>query len=216
MLHCVPILSLPHEIGQKVEKPSYLFETSFVSSSSGSCYASYNGCKVLATVHGPHMTQNKGFDSDVCSLECEVKYSSSSSESDNQMTSRERQLAEYIKDSLASAIRLSLYPKSTIFLSVLIMEDSTQEDLSVAINTSSLALIDSGVELYDIVTASCYTNIHNSTYVTIAEMTKLNEVTMLVSEGQIYDDFTECLNTCQAACRDIRSMFDKHIISQIV
>ena len=210
-------------------------ETGFVNDSdvSGSCYLLINSIKIIATVKGPRMLQTfNNFQENVelCNLDCEVKClgsenESNSANSDNQISNYERQLSTQLKDALTSSIRLDLYLKANISLTVNIMKSSQSleneddddvishaMDLSAAINGSSLALIDAGIELYDVVISSIIyidngtilnklnkqarkgptdndTNKRNkkrdSCVIVYAEMSLIEQITFFLCEGQL-------------------------------
>lgn len=172
---------------------SILCNVNVIKDSNGSSLVEYGGSKVICSIHGPRQKAgDTTITSDCGVLECNIRYtstvavtkfkvcnsSSSSNSNNNKKTSNnvdiqvvEHNLSKIMKESLASSIRLEMYPKSIITIDVVILgssdddSDSTNNDLSAAIIGGSLALADSCIELYDLV-SSCtigqYTSVGNS------------------------------------------------------
>uniref|UniRef100_A0A7S3LLK6 Uncharacterized protein n=1 Tax=Aplanochytrium stocchinoi TaxID=215587 RepID=A0A7S3LLK6_9STRA len=138
-----------------------------ISKASGSAYVEFGNTKVIASVFGPHAKRfgraNSDFTLGSGSLNCEVRFApfarsddSGDTERDAEgvgMTPEEHWLTENLVQSLAASIQLHRFPKSVLDVNVYILEDDGSAQ-AVATTCASLALVDSGVELYDIV-AGC-------------------------------------------------------------
>jgi ribonuclease PH len=186
-----------------------------VSNASGSAFLkTEGGVSVLCSVRGPYTVQ-RGMVEGVGSLDGSVHYApftgedlmssatdangDSSVKGSNQMTGLEKHIAQMLKDALVRSIRLDLYPKMVISLSVLILQSSgvVGTDLAAAITCGSLALVDASIETIDFVTASAVGKSNNSFIpspsltsnvtgsVTIATLASLNEVSHVFCEGRI-------------------------------
>lgn len=207
---------------------SHQINIGVVPSSSGSCYISMNSCQILANVNGPRMTQgtqSSSFqpnDESMGILECEVKFSSSQidestssmvgSGDNNPILNYERQLSAQLKDAITASILLEKYPKSTIFISVLILSKKNVSDLAVSITSSSLALADAGIQLKDIVTA---VHIPASPSVqcslTLAEMGRMNELTSVLLEGSLDEsNIQTCIQAGRVECAKLRTIIDEY------
>ena len=189
-----------------------------VSNASGSAFLkTEGGVSVLCSVRGPYTVQ-RGMVEGVGSLDGSVHYApftarpgedlmssatdangDSSVKGSNQMTGLEKHIAQMLKDALVRSIRLDLYPKMVISLSILILQSSgvVGTDLAAAITCGSLALVDASIETIDFVTASAVGKSNNSFIpspsltsnvtgsVTIATLASLNEVSHVFCEGRI-------------------------------
>jgi exosome complex component MTR3 len=71
------------------------------------------------------------------------------------LSDTEREYSAIIKDSISAAVRLENYPKSQIDIYCYVLEsDGSFSTLASAITCASIALMDAGIELYDLVIAS--------------------------------------------------------------
>jgi ribonuclease PH len=121
----------------------------------------------------------------------------------NQMTGFEKHLAQMLKDALVRSIRLELYPKMVISMSVLILQSSgiAGTDLAAAITCGSMALVDASIDMLDFVTAStvghkadsssdlfvvnpCLTSDVTGS-VTIATLASIQEVSHVFCDGKV-------------------------------
>jgi ribonuclease PH len=154
-----------------------------------------------------------------CFLECEVKVNSDdpAQSTDPQMSTRERQLALQVKEALASSVRLELYPKTMIHISIIVLAcHDHNHELSLCINAASIALVDAGVEVKDIVTASTLVvpnSRHEPVAFTVAEMSKCGVMTLLLSEGMVTDNMlalSSYVAQIQATCQKMRKVIDEY------
>mmetsp|Transcript_6958 Transcript_6958/g.8436 ORF Transcript_6958/g.8436 Transcript_6958/m.8436 type:complete len:261 (+) Transcript_6958:64-846(+) len=134
-----------------------------VSQASGSAYIEFGETKVIASVFGPRAKTFGRADSTTSvhgSLECQVYYSpfargadTDESSSHDINRSEEQWLAESLEQSIAATIQFNRFPKSTLDIVVCVLEDNGGV-LAAVTTCTSLALVDSGIELFDVVTAS--------------------------------------------------------------
>lgn len=133
--------------------------------------------------------------------------------SSNVMQQSERQISQQILDAIESSVLLDRYPKAVISINVVMLQSSGGE-LAAAITAVSLALVDAGIEVRDIVTACSVLRTWNTPnneegkgeqssllldpsqdelkraeldrkcFVTIAAMTALKEITTTHSSGR--------------------------------
>ncbi|KAK9481402.1 3' exoribonuclease family, domain 1-domain-containing protein [Lipomyces japonicus] len=139
----------------------------------GSCYLEHDEHKVLVTVTGPKPI--KGSFNPSGKLIVDVKFLPFSSDSGSVQhgggggggggggsTGVEKTLSDYVFASIVPSVRLERYPKSGITLSILVISGPPGKDslavikqvAAAAVTASSLALVDAGVEVWDVVTAS--------------------------------------------------------------
>lgn len=195
-------------------------DVGMVYGASGSSFIELGGVIVLCSVNGPHTTQRSVVEGPGV-LECTVHYApfankpnsgilvssdQMSSAGGNQMTPFEKSLSQLLREALVGSVKLELYQKMIISLSVLIVQSSgnTGSDLAASITAGSLALVDASIETLDFVTAStvgivssgdsklpnsCILDPPESSRVigslTVAALTSLNEISQLFCEGRV-------------------------------
>lgn len=174
--------------------------------------------KVVACVYGPRQSSTG---SDKGNLVCDFRYADlggrrhslgarSRSKGNIPRSEEEMELGKQLEDALSESIILSKYPKSRIELFVLVLDESGGE-LAASICAGSLALADSGLELFDIVAAASYANSsslgrlldpdsrelrdlrsdlqkHNTTEGTVAFMAGIQQVTHFSMIGNLEED----------------------------
>lgn len=118
----------------------------------GSAVVELGGTKVLASVHGPRGASNLNF-SESAVLSCDVKFAAFAAPTrrDYAQDDDERKLSLTLQSALAPAVRLAKYPKSSIDVSVLVLQSSGSA-LAAAVTCASLALAAAGIEMFDLVT----------------------------------------------------------------
>ena len=148
-------------------------EVGVIKDSSGSAFLSLGGASVVCSVHGPRALQQRGvMEGGYGSVECDLRYAPFSikptagglpensggagSGSSASMTNKEKYLSQVLKEALVQSIRLDLYPKMSISVSVLILQSSgnTGTDLAAAITSASLSVVDAMIEILDFVVAT--------------------------------------------------------------
>jgi ribonuclease PH len=174
---------------------------------------------------GNHQFSFQPTDESIGVLECEVKFSSSQidesssattagvgSNDNNAVLNYERQLSTHIKDAITASILLEKYPKSTIYVSVLILSKKNVADLAVSITASSLALANASIQLKDIVTA-----VHLPVTATIpcsltlAEMGRLETLTTVLLEGALDESSIQsCIQAGRVECAKLRTTIDEY------
>lgn len=150
----------------------FFCEVGVVKEASGSSFLRLGGASVVCSVHGPRTLQRGVVEGGSGSVDCDLRYApfsvrpasgvlptdtgSSSSGGGGNMTAKEKHLAQAMKEALLQSIRLELYPKMTITISVLVLQSSGNSvtDLAAAITSASLSLVDAMIETLDFVTAA--------------------------------------------------------------
>lgn len=129
---------------------SIKLELGLIHNVSGSAFLDFGGSKVICSIHGPYARAAAGgVFSSTGVLECELKYAMSASVSEKTATVQ----SQTVVDALQSCVRLEKYAKMTISMSIVILETQGCE-LAHAICCASLALLNSGIEMLDLVCAS--------------------------------------------------------------
>ncbi|CAK7896475.1 exosome complex component Mtr3p [[Candida] anglica] len=160
-------------------------KTGLVGNANGSAYLEVDDTIIEVSVFGPRPIKGSFIDRASFSVECkflpyipqpnEVTFNGSSTTFNNNgkpgLSNIEQKISSYLETSLLASILLEKYPKSTIdvFVTIISTNSTSQSNTSLLhlcnwiVNCSSLALVDSGIELKDIVTSgqvrlNCKTN----------------------------------------------------------
>lgn len=165
----------------------------------GSAYVEAGSTKVSCSVHGPRPSST-GF-SDLCEMECSFKYATFASRNGRngyQASEKEMEIAAALKQALSVVVRAELYPKSTIEVHVLVIEDDGGA-LPTAIVAATMALLCASIELFDLVSAVRVVERDGALLVDptaveeeeargsiiVAHSASLNEVTYVSSSGEL-------------------------------
>ena len=135
-------------------RPCYL-RMGPVSQASGSAFVEVGRTKVVCSVFGPRANAaGTGF-SESGTLHCDLKFAPFARPGERQdagQSDYEREVSKQLQQALLPAIRLALYPKSTIDVFCLVLEDGGGA-LAACVNCASIALVDAAVEMLDTVAA---------------------------------------------------------------
>lgn len=150
-------------------------QSGLVTNANGSAYLEVGDTIIQVSVFGPRPIRGSFIDRASFSVECkflpyvtqpnEITFNGKSTNFNNNgrssLTNIEQKISSYLETSLLPSILLEKYPKSTIdlFVTVISTDSTSNSDSSLLnlinwiINCSSVALVDSGIELKDIVTS---------------------------------------------------------------
>ena len=128
--------------------------TGTVSKAAGSAYLELGHTKVLCSVFAAHQ---HGADGNLQrgKLECSLRFTTFAQRVrrlSSAASTQEREFSSAMAAALSASVQLDRYPKSTLPVHVLVIEDDGGA-LAAAISCASLALADASVFLYDLVTA---------------------------------------------------------------
>jgi len=180
------------------------FVTGVIPSATGSVYYEDGSTKIICSVYGPKSNPRAQY-SDVGVLSCDFSYAPFALDfrrRRGKYDPEEVSISMILKDTLTSSVQLDKFPKHEIQLFVMVLERGNDE-VSAAINAASLAIVDSGIAMYDMnVAASCaFLNeskqivLHPTLeqmesddctgVVTISHMPSLQQVTHLYHSGKL-------------------------------
>lgn len=219
----------PREVGSRDDgrtdwdeiRPIFL-RGSVLSSASGSGYFEAGPTKVFCAVHGPRATPGSVTLS--TSLACEIRWAdfarpnkSGSSSGDRRRhqaetfaTDEERELGAFLSRALSASVILDRYPKSTIDVSVFVLEDGGGS-FAAAITAASLAMCDAGVEMFDLMSGCSAAVVDGrivldpcmaeeercSSKIVAAYMPSLGRVTNIVQTGEMaVEQLAEAIKLC--------------------
>ena len=174
-------------------KQKIFLKTDCVNEASGSSYIEIGNCKLICSVYGPREIPRKDdYDFKVANLNCEFRFSSFScfmqrrgTLSQRDQTLDEKNYSSVIEEALKPSILLHKYPKSQIDLYILCIQNDidSRNVLSASITAASMALVNSSIELYDLVSAYTYTPIN----LTVSFMPSLHQVTSVYFSNHTKD-----------------------------
>lgn len=153
---------------------------------SASCELGNSKVVCYAYVPRPSTKLITGFESG--SVDCEVFFAPHITfDVEDEQSSRQKALSKKISDAIAPAILLDRYPKSTIYISAIILQSSDM-DFSALVNAISLALCDGSFEIRDILasySASLTPSEGVKSTVSIVSLPRLQEITGIDCVGSL-------------------------------
>lgn len=206
---------------------SIKLELGLIHNVAGSAYLDFGGSKVICSIHGPYARATSGgVFSSTGQVECDLKYAASASVSEKTSTVQ----TQTVIDALQSSIRLEKYAKMTISISIVILETQGCE-LAHAICCASLALLNAGIEMLDLICASSVVKQKDGTIifdptrqqiaegencVTVATFPTTGDITQIWFDGK--DDLAATFSMIQQ-CSDrnatLRESFRSKILSEV-
>ncbi|RHY43398.1 hypothetical protein DYB30_006445 [Aphanomyces astaci] len=180
-----------------------------LSHAAGSAYVEFGQTRVVCAVYGPRAETNprqtKGQP-----ITCEIKLPST-------MATFESEFGNLMRQALEPAILVNKFPKCQVSIHAVVLEGHGSE-LSAAITCASLALVDAGVEMIDMV-AACSAgewdgNIvldptadeQTTKHVLVAFMAAQGQITHLIQQGKLsYDRVQEAISLCTDGCAGVLS-----------
>ncbi len=214
--------------------------TGIIVQASGSAYIEVGASKVVCAVYGPKQ-QTKNILHDSAKLFCDFKFApfALSKRKSYQRDATEVEYSQIMQQALAPSIRLELLPKSTIDVFVTVLQaDGQAAALATAITCASLALVDSGIELFDLVAASSagfvvkddeetqvrldcdgreedLMTMFKTCTLTLAMMPSMNETTHLIQAGEISSTHvTQAIDLTTDACLKIYGLMRQTLNSK--
>ncbi|EPZ33562.1 ribosomal protein S5 domain 2-like protein [Rozella allomycis CSF55] len=183
--------------------------TSVIDSASGSAYLECGNTKISCAVYcflfckirqGPKQNLKTDTFEDYATLYCELKFAPYSCENkrSHQPDEEEKEYSKFIEDALKSCIRLDMFPKSMIDIYITVLENDGAV-LENAITCASLALMDAGIDMIDmligstvnfvenqiIVDATCYEEKKSIGQLSIAYLPNMNEIATVNFKGHV-------------------------------
>ncbi len=197
----------------------------------GSCELEFGETKVLAAVYGPKKVLPKHLEkSDKAYLSVYYYMAAFSTSERNRPgpSRRSKEISKVIKDSLAPAIHLEKYPQTNISIFIQIT-NANAGTRTAAINAASVALVDAGIEMKDIVTSVAAGKIENKVVLDlfqdednfgqadlpIAIMPRTKEITLLQMDGDMTpEEVDKAIEISIKSCKDIAKLQRQAIITK--
>ncbi|KAF0694473.1 Aste57867_14641 [Aphanomyces stellatus] len=189
-----------------------------LSHAAGSAYVEFGHTRVVVAVYGPRAEvnprQTKGQP-----VTCEIKLSTA-------MAPFESEYGSLMRQALEPAILVDKFPKCQLSIHAVVLEAQGSE-LSAAITCASLALVDAGVEMIDMV-AACSAGVWQSdivldptaeeqaaSHVLVAFMPAQGQLTHLMQQGKLsYEHVQEAITLCTDGCAGVLSTMMRTCVVQ--
>eukprot|EP01139_Manchomonas_bermudensis_P002618 Amastigsp_a5222_11.p1 type:complete len:263 gc:universal Amastigsp_a5222_11:84-872(+) len=129
-------------------------QTGVVSQATGSAYLEVGATKVVCAIYGPRPSKKDEFHETgllTCSLRFLPFAVGGAHRRDYTPQDDEKEASLIVHDALAVAVRLDRFPKSVVEVHVTVLEGSDTAAIAAAASCASLALLEAGIEMYDVV-----------------------------------------------------------------
>jgi len=139
--------------GRKAEEMRPMFiKTKVVTRAKGSAYLEVGDTKVICSVFGPREVSKREDFSMTGAVCVEFKFATFSEKCrrGHQQDNQEKDLSLLLQEALQPAIISHTFPKCQVDISITVLENGGSA-LSSAITAASIALVDAGIEMYDVV-----------------------------------------------------------------
>jgi exosome complex component MTR3 len=137
------------------------FQTGLTGGAKGSSYFELGNSKVICSVLGPHEITKKSEFSINGQISCKFEYASFSHKGQSQdRSNKEAEISDLIKTALESVVCLEMFPKAILDINFLVLEEDGGV-ISAALNAAGLALADASIPMWDLITSSCASLVHN-------------------------------------------------------
>ncbi|KDO24052.1 hypothetical protein SPRG_10840 [Saprolegnia parasitica CBS 223.65] len=186
-----------------------------LSKAAGSAYVEFGRTRVVCAVYGPRAEvaiKQRGQP-----LVCDIKLPSSTTVLDASMNDLELEYGNLMRQALAPSLLLEKLPKCQLSVHAVVLE-SDGGDLGAAITCASLALVDAGVEMIDVVTACSAGHTADATvlldpttketggHVMVAFMPARGQITHVMQKGGMtYPKVQEAIELCSDGCAGVLS-----------
>uniref|UniRef100_F6V2B2 Exoribonuclease phosphorolytic domain-containing protein n=1 Tax=Ciona intestinalis TaxID=7719 RepID=F6V2B2_CIOIN len=230
--------------GRYVTQPRDVFlQCGVITQAKGSAYFEMNKTKVICSVYGPKdIEMREEFQINKGKLKCELKYApySSPKHGDHIPGASDVEKSDILLEAISSGVCLQRYPKSQIDVYVIVLEDDGSV-MPAAITAASVALVDAGIEMYDVITASSIriagqdtfiidptsseefsplnlekSNDLNQGMVMVALLPSINQVSSVVSSGHLECNvLQEAIRSCRYSAQNLHSIVRKCLVNSL-
>lgn len=200
-----------------------------VTQAKGSAYIEIGRTKIICSIYGPRESLRRLEFRMKGKLTCELKYAPFSSQARRSpvIGSEEKDLSNIIIQALEPSVIMEKFPKAQIDIYIMVLENDGNV-LAAAINCASVALVDAGIEMYDVVTACSLVQGNNdmlldplsteehsqqaSGLVTVAFLPVLNQISVLNMDGELsLQQTNKAMRSCIEGCARIYPVIYKCI-----
>ena len=209
----------------------FKIKAGIIKQADGSCELEFGETKVIAGVYGPKKVLPKHLEENTRAY-LKVTYSmipfSTSERNRPGPSRRSKEISKVIKDALAPAINLEKYPQTCIDIHIEITNANAGTRTS-AINAATVALIDAGIEMRDVVASIAAGKVEDQVILDlfqdednfgqadlpIAMMPRTGEITLVQMDGDMTtNEIKKAIDMCEKACLKIAKVQRKAIIDE--
>ncbi|KAL3890967.1 hypothetical protein ACJMK2_003233 [Sinanodonta woodiana] len=219
-------------------RPIFL-KAGVVSQARGSAYIEQNETKAICAVYGPREVIRKEDFSMKGLLTCEFRFATFSCRErrQHQQDVEEKDYSVQLLEALEPAICLDKFPKAQVNIYVTVLQNDGSA-LAAAITCASVALADSGIEMYDMVAGSSVrvagksllmdpsyqeeykpeedTGLTNSGSVTVGLMPSLQQVSAITSKGEIeFELVKQAVAKCVEVCTQLYPVLQQALVRSV-
>jgi exosome complex component RRP41 len=218
--------------GRKLDEMRPLtIKAGVIKNADGSCELQWGETKAIAAVYGPKKVLPKHLEENTRAY-LKVYYNmtaySTSERNRPGPSRRSKEISKVMRDALAPAILLEKYPQTAIHITVEIT-NANAGTRTAAINAASVALVDAGIEMRDIVTSVAAGKFENEVAIDlfqdednfgqadipIAMMPRTNEITLVQMDGDMTaDEVKKSIEMCKKACKKIAKIQRDAIVTK--
>ncbi|KAI6112039.1 3' exoribonuclease family, domain 1-domain-containing protein [Pisolithus croceorrhizus] len=205
-----------------------VLQPGLVSQANGSAYIETEKTKLACAVYGPRQSKTTTY-SERGRLNVEVKFAPFSCCKKEIPTSQDRAVATAVHQSIVSSICLELFPKSTIDVFIVVIEnDGIEGCIASGSIAASTALADAGIEMLGLV-ASCSAGVRGDEIrldpvekeaaaadgtVILACMPALSSITNVYQSGRVsVQSALKCMELCHDRCVDVHAVMAQSLLS---
>ena len=204
-------------------------EVGLVQDADGSAIVEQGYTKVLVTIYGPHecklKSQRNNEKAVICCSYKKASFSTGTRLKQLISDSRSTEISVMIQNTFEAAVLLEKYPKSQIDINVQVLQGDGGERC-VAINATTLALINAGIPMRDYVCACAATIYQDSPILDInyleescrgplfmlAVMPKTEKIVQLQLDNRLHNDHLDkVVHQTIQGCKDIQVLLDRKI-----
>ncbi|KAH8106966.1 mRNA transport regulator 3 [Cristinia sonorae] len=200
-------------------RPIFL-KPGLISQATGSAYIETDKTKLACAVYGPRQSRSTTYN-EKGRLNIEVKFAPFSCKKRRTpiRDAEDRSIAVQIHQALLSAVRLELFPKSTIDIFITVLEnDGLEGCITAGTVAASAALADAGIEMLGLVVACSATLVSSEVWLDPTEEETVHGVGSVIyscipaldilsnvwQTGQMsVEQVIQCMEACQERCADI-------------
>lgn len=198
----------------------------------GSAYLEQGNTKVLAAVYGPHQASKSKYSTENVIVNCQYSMATfSTGERKNRPRGdrKSQEMSMHLKQTLSSAIKTDLYPRSQIDIYVEVLQ-ADGGPYPVCVNAATLALIDAGIPLRAYV-VSCTASLAwnkgepeplvdvghveeaaGGVCLTVASLPATGSIALLEMSHKLHKDYLDVvLNRALQGCKDIELILDRAV-----
>jgi exosome complex component MTR3 len=203
-----------------------------VGQAAGSAYLELGSTKVVCAVYGPHQTEGREY-LQRGQLETALRFTSFARrdrcKSPASGSPEERELSMALGAALEASVQLDQYPKSTIAVNALVLQDDGGA-LAAAITCASLALADAGLLLFGMVAACSCAVLEQGVALDcssdelrgdatgrtlVAQMPSLSHVTLLRQSGAVsFELMTEATQLALSGCSHVHAQMRSAVLQK--